>query len=371
MAEFPRPNWLGRLDELRTHLPALGADALVVSTPVNVRYLTGFTGSAGLVVVSTDAHVLITDGRYDLGVREAIESGDVAPITLCRVSRRYDLTLGDALRAAGIRRAAFESTHVTVSTLDAWSRACPDVQWVATQRVVESRRIIKDATELARFRVAGPKLAGIASRLHEIVRPGQTEQALARGIDAAILEAGFSEPAFPTIVASGPHSAHPHARPTARALAPGDLVVLDFGGVLDGYCVDLTRVAAIRPVSAEARRLYESVRAAHAAAVRAVRPGVELSLVDAAARDVLETAGLGEAFSHSTGHGLGLEVHEAPRVGRADPDSLERAETGMVFTIEPGAYVERLGGVRLEDDVLVTAEGCEVLTEASRDLLVV
>jgi Xaa-Pro aminopeptidase len=342
-----------------------------VSTPVNVRYLTGFTGSAGLVVVTADRFVLVTDGRYDLGVRDDIGSGEIARVTVRRVERRYDLTLAQVLQESGARRAAFESTHVTVATLDAWSRAAPTVQWLPAQKVVEARRSIKDAVELAHFRVAGPKLAAIATRLGEFVAPGRTERDIARRIDAAIVQAGFSEPAFPTIVASGPHSAHPHARPTDRPLAPGDLVVLDFGGVLDGYCVDLTRAAAVQPVSLEAQRLYESVRDAHTAAVRAVRAGVDLSSVDAAARGVLESAGLGDAFSHSTGHGLGLEVHEAPRVGRADPDSSERAETGMVFTIEPGAYVERLGGVRLEDDVLVTAEGCEVLTEASRDLLVV
>jgi Xaa-Pro aminopeptidase len=148
-------------------------------------------------------------------------------------------------------------------------------------------------------------------------------------------------------------------------------VVLDFGGVLDGYCVDLTRMAAAGPVSEAAKSLFDAVFAAHAAAVQAVRPGIQTSEVDRAARTVLESRGLGDAFSHSTGHGLGLEVHEAPRVARADPESPDVLEPGMVFTIEPGAYLESVGGVRVEDDVLVTAGGCEVLTTVSRDLLLV
>jgi Xaa-Pro aminopeptidase len=170
-------------------------------------------------------------------------------------------------------------------------------------------------------------------------------------------------------VASGPNSALPHARPTGRRLADGDLVVLDFGGVLGGYCVDLTRMAAVGSISAEAMALYEGVREANVAATRAVRSGIEASDVDRAARDVLEARHLGPAFLHGTGHGLGLEIHEAPRIAKPDADVPQRLEQGMVFTIEPGAYVEGIGGVRIEDDVIVTLDGCEVLTRVPHDLL--
>jgi Xaa-Pro aminopeptidase len=173
-------------------------------------------------------------------------------------------------------------------------------------------------------------------------------------------------------VASGPESAHPHARPSERRLAPGALVVLDFGGVLDGYCVDLTRMAAVGAIAPEAARLFEAVRDAQAAALGAVRPGAAGATVDRAARQVLAERGLSEAFLHATGHGLGLEVHEAPRLGQAGgSESPEVLAEGMVCTIEPGAYVAGLGGVRLEDDVLVTSGGFEALTTAPRDLLVV
>jgi Xaa-Pro aminopeptidase len=194
---------------------------------------------------------------------------------------------------------------------------------------------------------------------------------VARAIDAALERAGFSAPAFPTIVAAGPNSAHPHARPTDRRLQHGELVLLDFGGVLDGYCGDLTRMAAVGRVAPDARALFDAVREAQAAAITAVRAGVLASDVDAAARRTLEARGYGTRFLHATGHGLGLDLHEAPRLGRADAERPEPLAAGMVCTIEPGAYIDGLGGVRLEDDVLVTAEGCEVLTDAPRDLLVV
>jgi Xaa-Pro aminopeptidase len=194
---------------------------------------------------------------------------------------------------------------------------------------------------------------------------------VAHDIDLALERAGFERPAFETIVAAGPNSAYPHARPTGRRLAPGDLVVLDFGGVLDGYCVDLTRMAGIGSVGTAASQLYLAVRDAQSAALQAVCAGVRASEVDAAARRVLEAAGLGDAFVHGTGHGLGLEVHEAPRLARSSSGVIDELEPGMVCTIEPGAYVEGVGGVRLEDDVVVTIGGSELLTEAPRDLLVV
>jgi Xaa-Pro aminopeptidase len=202
------------------------------------------------------------------------------------------------------------------------------------------------------------------------VREGKTERQVAGAIEAAMREAGYERLAFDTIVASGPHSAMPHYRAGTRALAAGDLLVLDFGGVLDGYCCDLTRTVSIGPPSREVRRVYDAVRDAHAAAVAAVRPGIETSAVDAAARELLRDRGLGDAFGHGTGHGLGLDVHEEPRIGkpRADVPPVTLAP-GMVFTIEPGAYLPGLGGVRIEDDVLVTDSGCELLTTLPRELL--
>jgi Xaa-Pro aminopeptidase len=200
------------------------------------------------------------------------------------------------------------------------------------------------------------------------VREGRTEQEIAVDIELALREAGFSRLAFETIVASGPNSALPHARPTSRVVRAGDATVLDFGGVYDGYCVDLTRTVQLGAVSGALQNLYAAVAEAQRAAIDAVRPGIPASAVDAAARTVLERRGLGAAFGHGTGHGLGLEVHEEPRISRPSPRVPDVVlEPGMVFTVEPGAYVPEVGGVRIEDDVLVTDTGCEVLTRRANE----
>ena len=237
--------------------------------------------------------------------------------------------------------------------------------------LVEKARLIKDEYEIALLRRGGALITKVIEALPAIVRPGRTERAIAADIERAMADVGFSAPAFETIVASGPNSALPHARPTDRSIGQGDLVMLDFGGVLDGYCVDVTRMSAVGPLTDRAMALFDAVKVATEAAIAAVRPGILTSDVDRAARDLLTARGLGDAFMHSTGHGLGLDVHEAPRVGRSDPEAHELMQPGMVFTIEPGAYIEGLGGVRLEDDVLVTETGSEVLTPAARDLLFV
>jgi Xaa-Pro aminopeptidase len=223
--------------------------------------------------------------------------------------------------------------------------------------------VIKDAAEIASFREAGRRLGRLAREVPAFVREGRTEREIADDIETALRRAGFSRPAFETIVASGPNSALPHARPTDRKLQAGEPTVLDFGGVYDGYCVDLTRTVQLGAATEAQARLYAAVREAQEAAIAAVRPGVAASTIDAAARMVLEQHGLGDAFGHGTGHGLGLEVHEEPRIARPTPRLPDPIiEPGMIFTIEPGAYVPAIGGVRIEDDVLVTDDGCEVLT---------
>jgi Xaa-Pro aminopeptidase len=353
--------------------------AFVVSHPLNIRYLSGFAGSTGLMVVTAGAACLLTDGRYHEAVRDGLADGSLGPVTLDPVDRRYDQALAACLGRIGVDRAAFEAGHVTVATLDRWQRAAPAVEWIPAENTIEARRAVKDAWEIEALRRSARTLSSVAAGIADWVAAGRTERDVAQRIDRALADAGFSAPAFPTIVASGPNSARPHARPTERAIAAGDLVLLDFGGVLDGYCSDLTRMAAVGQPAAAQRTLYEAVREAHRAALAVVAPGVKAASVDRAARQALEARGYGAAFVHSTGHGLGLEVHEAPRLARVaddepgqEPgDALDWLAAGMVCTIEPGAYVEGLGGVRVEDDVLVTVDGCEVLTTAPRDLVIV
>jgi Xaa-Pro aminopeptidase len=366
-----RPDWSGRLARLQALLPSNSLQAFVVTTPLNVAYLTGFAGSSGLLVVFPDRAVFVTDGRYELVVRRAVLDGRMLSTEFAKVERRYDQTIAAVLKKSGSEKVGFEAGHVTVSTLAGWSRAMTTITWMPMEKMVEGLRVIKDAGEIEVFRRGGKMISEVARALPSIVEAGRTEREIAARIENAILGVGFEKLSFATIVASGPNSAQPHATPGDRRLTGGDLVVLDFGGVLDGYCVDLTRAAAVGTVTKDAKSLFDAVYEAHGAAVHAVRPGRQTSDVDRAAREVLEARGLGEAFSHSTGHGLGLEIHEAPRVARADPDAPEQVEPGMVFTIEPGAYLESVGGVRLEDDVLVTAAGPEVLTDAPLDLVVV
>lgn len=359
-----------RLARVRARLSEAGADVFVVTDLNNVRYLTGFAGSAGILVVTATAGHLLIDGRYEEIVREGQGAGVIAPNNVIRV-KKYDPTLIETLAAGGWQRLAFEGDHTTVAQYGRWVQGLPGVTCTPVYDWVEAGRITKDDRELAILRRAAVLLSGVACALSQWVAVGKSEREVAGDIDTALRRAGFEKPAFDTIVATGPNSAFPHARPTDRTIRNGDLVLLDFGGVLEGYCVDLTRMAGAGRVEANSHSVYRAVRLALDAATAAVRPGSLTTEVDHAARQVLEQHQLGSAFVHGTGHGLGLDVHEAPRVGPGDPSEAVRLESGMVVTIEPGAYVVGLGGVRLEDDVLVTAEGREVLTTAPLDLLIV
>ena len=351
-------------------------DALVVTYLPNIRYLCGFAGTAGVLVLDRRGATLLVDFRYATAARAlTAASPDGGALSIAIVDQSYDDVLVSLLQRGGWTRIGIEGAHMPVARFNTLSAAlassaprpldrrgpCPVL--VPTEGMVEQARMIKDADEVATLRVAADRLSTVACRVRPFVRAGRTEREIAGDIDAAIRAAGFERPAFDTIVASGPNSALPHARPTGRQVSEGDGVVLDFGGVYDGYCVDLTRTVQVGPRTPELARIFLAVRAAHAAALAAVRPGVLASRVDAAARAVLAKEGLGDAFGHGTGHGLGLEVHEQPRVARPSssfPDPT--LEPGMVFTIEPGAYVEGVGGVRIEDDVLVVEDGCELLT---------
>jgi Xaa-Pro aminopeptidase len=380
-----------RQEIVRDALSTRGLDALVVTALPNILYLTNFTGSTAIAVLTADRVYFLTDFRYVTALADSRGTEYECPaLELVTVEGSYDATLAGVLVSSGIERAGFEAAHLTVSRhnwLNATLSSSPEIaqpagarraskapDLLATEGIVETARVRKDSHEIATLREAALRLSEVANGMFEDVRRGRTEREVALAIDNRIRRAGFSRPAFDTIVAAGPNAALPHAQPGERRLTEGDLVVLDFGGVYDSYCVDLTRTVSVGPADARAREVYNAVRDAHRLAIAAVGPGRSRFEIDAAARDALGRHGLGEAFGHGTGHGLGIEVHEDPRISKRRPGvdvrvADEAVAPGMVFTIEPGAYLPGWGGVRIEDDVLVTDSGVDVLTDVTRELI--
>jgi Xaa-Pro aminopeptidase len=358
---------------LQRSLAARQLDALVVTSLPNIAYLTGFFASAAVLIATADALVLIGDGRYASALESrARELPSIHPVLLTPGSS-YDQALVDALDPFRGLAVGFEATHMTVRrhrfiteelAVRGWERSLAE-----TDGLVDDLRLRKDAWEITTLRDAAERLSTVAKCILLKALSGRSESDVASEIEAALRRAGFERPAFDTIVAAGPNAALPHARAGSRQIEDGDLVVLDFGGVLDGYCTDLTRTVISASDRSRERRLIEQVVEAQAAAFAAVGPDRPPEAVDEAARTALARHGIAEAFTHGTGHGLGLEIHEAPRLTRARPGHAEPPlAAGMALTLEPGVYFPGWGGVRIEDDVLVTEGGAEWLTEVPRML---
>jgi Xaa-Pro aminopeptidase len=360
---------------IRQDIERLNLDALVVTSFTNIRYLANHVGSAGILVLTMDAAHLVVDFRYEAAVAALQASSSACPaLQVHPVPGSYEDALLTCLGDLGLSRIGVEAAHMSLHRWEwllanARSREL-DLVFRSTNGVVEAARMVKDASEIEILRESARRLDPVVETALAAVRAGAAERTVAMAIESAIRGQGYERLAFETIVASGPNAALPHHRAGDRLLTNSDLVVLDFGGVLEGYCCDLTRTVCVGAIPPRARELYDAVYDAQQAAIAAVRPGIETTVVDAAARDLLTARGLGDAFGHGTGHGLGLDVHEEPRVGkpRTDLEPVTLAP-GMVITIEPGAYVTGFGGVRIEDDVLVTESGCEVLTHPGRNLM--
>jgi Xaa-Pro aminopeptidase len=337
-------------------------DALFVSFLPNVRYLTGFTGSNGALLVTRNRSILFTDSRYKI---------QAAQETTCTVRIGKGAVLLDVAAAIArlkARRIGYEPARMTCEYFDSLKGRLPmNASLVPAGGWIEELRMVKSDDELATIR----RSVELNSRAfeHTVARlkPGTREQDLAAELEHRMRRLGAEKPSFETIVAGGPHSALPHAQPGTARLA-GGLVVIDMGAMLDGYASDMTRMLHIGAPSAKVKRMYRAVLEAQLAAIDAVRPGARTAAVDGAARRVLKGYGLDRAFTHSTGHGLGLEIHEPPRLGKNDK---LRLRAGMAITIEPGVYVEGFGGIRIEDTVVVTERGCEILTPTSKDLRVI
>jgi Xaa-Pro aminopeptidase len=361
-------NFPARQKKLREHLATTRFDALLVSHLPNIRYLCGFTGSAGFLLIEEAGSVFITDVRYDTQGREEVKGANVI------IARKAVLTaLGEWIVSRRKRSRGWtigiESEHMSVAEKKRLGDLLPSgVRLRNAPALVERARMVKEDDELELIRAAARLGASLFDRALEVLRPGVKETEVAAEMEYAARRAGAQEMSFPTIIASGARSALPHGRATEQAIAPGAFVVCDFGVILGGYCSDQTRTVWVGAPPKEAQEAYEAVREAQQAAIAAVRPGARVGEVDAAARKVLRKAGLGRYFTHSTGHGVGLEIHEAPRVAAGQKEVLK---PGMVITIEPGVYFPGKWGVRIEDMVAVNDGGCEVLTPTSKDFLAV
>jgi Xaa-Pro aminopeptidase len=352
-----------RLAALAEGFAAGHLDGLLVSGPANVRYLSGFSGSSALLFVSQRETVLITDFRYQTQAVE--EVGDLARI----VVEPHSLWNGLWQHLAQLTRvevAGFESAHLVHRDFQRLLEAGARWQWRPTMDLVESLRERKDEDELSRICEA------IAAAEHALeltvtrLRVGMTELEVAGILESALRQSGTDDFPFPSIVASGPNAARPHARPTDRKLRAGDFLLLDFGARVGGYCSDITRTFVVGRATAEQREIYDVVRLANERAAGAVRPGMSGRDADRVARGYIQDRGFGDLFGHSLGHGIGLEVHEAPRLARtADGPLVE----GAVVTVEPGIYRPGWGGVRIEDDVHLGAAGAQVLTRFTRELI--
>ncbi len=352
-----------RVAALRDGLTAAHVDALVLTSLPNVRYLTGFSGTSALLLVTQrDVH-FITDFRYDTQVRD--EVGDLATIRIEQQSLWTGLwNLGASLE--GVEIVGFESAHLLHRDFQRLLTDGTRWQWRPQLNLVEALRESKDADEVALIRRAGEiATRGLAKTLKEI-RPGMSELNVAGILEHALRDEGSEEFPFPAIVASGPRAALPHARASSRVMERGDLLLLDFGAQYKGYCSDVTRTVVVGRASSEQREIYDIVKHANAVAASSVRAGMKGQDADGLARRYIEERGYGDAFGHSLGHGLGLEVHEAPRLAKTVETPLG---TGAVVTIEPGIYRPGWGGVRIEDDVHLAASGPEILTDFTRELL--
>ena len=351
---------MNRLDRIRSEMGSRNLARFLVSSQFNVRYLSGFTGDTGWLVVDAGAASLITDFRFEEqasrelfhGVGSVIDKRDVLT-AVCDVLAAVDGGIG------------FEAGALTFASYDKLTGAVR-AELVPVTGLVESHRKVKDDKEIAALSRACAASDAVLDEIVSEIRPGLTEIDLAARIDYLLRRRSTDVPPFKTIVASGPNSSLPHATPSSRKIGKGDLVKMDFGASVDGYCSDLTRTVVMGRASDRQREVYGVVLEAQLKAEAGIRAGLKGSEADSLARQHIESQGYGENFGHSLGHGVGLEIHEEPRLSQKNEDPLEK---GMVTTVEPGIYIQGWGGVRIEDMVVVEEGGCRVLTQAKKQLM--
>jgi len=338
------------------------ADAVLVTSSENLRYLCGFTGTEGLLLLAGDSSFFLTDSRYTTQAREQVAATD----TITFKDKAQELAR--IVRKCAVSGICFDSRQLTVAQFHDWEKALRGIRLVPRPDVFDDLRMMKDAGEIKLLgRAAKIAARGLAETL-TCIRIGMTELDVAAELEYRMRRNGCAGAAFPTIVASGPRSAMPHGVASARRLARGEILLIDYGCVYEGYCSDETCTFFLGEPTAKQRRLYAIVKKAHDLALAALAPGAALRKVDAAARDYITAQGCGRRFGHGTGHGLGLCVHESPAVSSR---SKSTARKGMVVTIEPGVYLPGWGGIRIEDTAVVTTAGCRILTKTDKHLRVI
>jgi Xaa-Pro aminopeptidase len=349
-----------RMNRLRSGFPE--TDALLILSVKNIRYLTGFTGGDGALMAGPDWQIILVDGRYVTQAR-----AEVPGMEIFEFRNRAEGVAAVAGRR-GVGSIGFESSVLSVEEYLRLKESLPEVSFLPLSKGFELLRAVKDEAEIDRIREAARISGKALAAVREMIRPGVREKEIALELEYRMRRGGAEQVSFETIVAAGANSALPHATPGRRVIADGDCVMIDHGAVCDGYHSDETCTFVVGRASERQREVYRLVLEAHDRAIRAIRAGVSCGEIDRIARSCLVESGLGGSFSHGTGHGVGLDVHEAPRLA-AGREEILRA--GMVVTVEPGVYLPGVWGIRIEDTVLVTEEGCEILTRTSKDLTMV
>jgi Xaa-Pro aminopeptidase len=348
-----------RLEQLRAKIAEHELDGCLITDPLNRRYLSGFSGTAGWLLITAGRAILIVDFRYfERAAREA------PAWEQARVQTTYPDALAEAVAEAGVQRLGFESDHVTVAQLHELETKLPGVTLVPLEKLVLPLRAIKDEGEIAALRAAVACADRAFAHLCQVIRPGMTEIDIAWELESAMRRDGAAATSFATIVGSGPNGAMPHATAGERIVQAGEPIVMDFGALVDGYCSDITRTLCLHQADERYLEIWNLVLQAQRAVEEQIRPGMTGQQADAIARDLFARAGYGENFGHGLGHGVGLAIHETPFMSRLAEDVILKA--GMVLTVEPGIYVPGWGGVRIEDMVILREDGAEVLTQAPK-----
>lgn len=351
-----------RINKLRELFSSFEIDGILVTSATNRRYISGFTGSTGYVLISEKQAAFITDFRYVEQAKDQCPAFEIVDN-----QRKMNQALKEKLEEYGIRKLGFEQDYVTFSQYDSFTQLASNTTWIPTSGLIEELRLIKDENELSKVRKAIEIADQTFSHIIGVIRPGITEEEVALEMEYYMRKLGASGASFETIVASGVRSALPHGRASTKVIQEGELVTLDFGAIYEGYVSDITRTVAVGEISDQLREIYDVCLQAQLAGVNHIKAGMTGKEADALCRDVIAKAGYGDAFGHSTGHGIGLDVHEGPNASTVSDHILL---PGMLLTVEPGIYLAGIGGVRIEDDILITDDGNEILTKSTKELII-